>query len=471
MKKRLIQIVIAILIATSSFAQIPQQISISKKSATVLDYNVTGAKKIEELNTNNEIIIRPESALKGILNYVLTTSDGQDVTNAFVPDQSTGKILGANGKVLNLIIKANGFNDLIISDIGKEFTKTDGDDGQNDDGGGGKGEVKITALEYMQSGITKPIFSNDPNYVNNITSGIRYISSHDRAYIVLDENGKLIGNIPVNLDQDDKIYIYLVVNENDINKYDLEVIGGEYAPIDLQIRSYDKISDIGVQGSIPNEWTIIRFERGPYTSDNVTFNIKKTESINSKNETKILSTYSVNINKLYHVAIGASFISTNVAKPDFDLFPLSDSTNTLNTLNGGSRTMFTFNVIWYWQNTFKYLKKGSDITRGRDILKEPNWKTRLNPTFGVTIDDTFRENFFIGGTYEFARGGSICFGGHYGKIKELATKAPDGSDFMLGESIYTGTKDDIKLTDSWKWGFFFGITLDTRIFNKVLARN
>ena len=117
MKKRLIQIVIAILIATSSFAQIPQQISISKKSATVLDYNVTGAKKIEELNTNNEIIIRPESALKGILNYVLTTSDGQDVTNAFVPDQSTGKILGANGKVLNLIIKANGFNDLIISEL------------------------------------------------------------------------------------------------------------------------------------------------------------------------------------------------------------------------------------------------------------------------------------------------------------------------------------------------------------------
>ena len=31
--------------------------------------------------------------------------------------------------------------------------------------------------------------------------------------------------------------------------------------------------------------------------------------------------------------------------------------------------------------------------------------------------------------------------------------------------------DDIKLSDIWKTEFFFGITLDTRIFNKVLSRN
>ena len=127
--------------------------------------------------------------------------------------------------------------------------------------------------------------------------------------------------------------------------------------------------------------------------------------------------------------------------------------------------MVTFNVIWYWKNTFKYIRTGSDLTRGRDIMKEPDFLTRINPTFGVSLDGKLTENFFIGGTFEFARGGSIIAGWHYGKVRQMAD-----SDFVLGEDLFTGTEDEIRLTDKWKWGYFFGITLDTRIFNKVFSR-
>jgi len=474
--KNLLLISIAILMVSLCNAQ--QKISIVKpasgKKLSFQASDTLGNIDVSKLNTKEDITINPDPALTNV-DYVLHNekADGADVTGSLIPDKTTGKIVGANGKVLFLTVKAKDFDELQIDDIGKSGSVTE-EPPAGGKGGSPKKPKTITATDYIFNSFVPTQYAFH-DLKTLITTNRRYYPSSDEAFIILDENGRLIGNVPVNIDQDDKVYIYLVVDVDDIDKYDLEVIGGEYSPVDLQIRSYEPINKdaLSAQGSkLPNKWTVIRFERGPYTSDNVTFNIKKTDkNKDNEDETKTLSTYTMKINKLYHVAIGASFVTTNLAKPDFDVFPLTDTTNTINTLNGGSRTMFTFNVIWYWQNTFKYFRKGSELTRGRDILKEPNWITRLNPTFGVTLDNTFKENFFIGGTYEFARGGSICFGGHYGKVKELATKAPDGKDFELGKSIYTGTADNIKLTDAWKWGWFIGVTLDTRIFNKLLARN
>lgn len=475
MKNQFLQTLAAILIASSCFAQ--QKITISKpasgKTLTFQASDSTGNIEITKLNTYQNIVISPDPQLKDV-DYVLhlDKADGTNVTGSLIPDKSTGTIIDANGKVLYLTVKAKDFDDLQIADIGKNYTAPT--QGVKPNSNPPKTPKTVTASDYLLNNFSPSKYSFH-DLKSLLITNRRYYPSTDEAFIILDENGRLIGNVPVNLDQDDKVYIYLVVDTQDIDKYELEVIGGEYSPVDLQIRSYEPINKetfTTEHSKLPAYWTVIRFERGPYTSDNVIFNIKRTDkNEQNENETKVLSTYTVKINKLYHVAIGASFVTTNLAKPDFDVFPLTDSTNTINTLNGGSRTMFTFNVIWYWQNTFKYFWKGSDLTRGRDILKEPNWATRLNPTFGVTIDNTFKENFFIGGTYEFARGGSLCFGGHYGKVKGLATKAPDGKDFILGESIYKGTADNIKLTDQWKWGLFLGVTLDTRIFNKLLARN
>ncbi|WP_057937915.1 hypothetical protein [Algoriphagus resistens] len=473
MKNKFLHTVIAILVATSCFAQ--QKITISKPaSGSTLTFQASNAKgniDVSKLNTKENITISPDPALSS-KDYVLRIENvmGQDITATQIPDKETGVITGiTSGKTLYLVFKSSGFQDLIIADIGKDAST--GSQTPNPTNNLGK---TVSALDFLLNNFEPTKYSYH-DLKSLVMRNTRYFSGSDQAFIILDENGRLIGNVPVNLDQDDRFYIYLVVDRNDIDKYDLEVVGAEYSPVDLQIRSYEPINKetFSTQGSkSPADWTVIRFERGPYTSDNVTFNIKKTdENEQNQMETNVLSTYTLKINKLYHVAIGASFISTNLAKPDFDVFPLTDTTNTINALNNGSRTMLTFNVIWYWQNTFKYLRNGSDLTRGRDILKEPNWLTRLNPTFGVSIDNTFRENFFVGGTYEFARGGSLIFGGHYGKIKEVATKAPDGTDFVLGQSVYTGTADNIKLTDAWKWGFFFGVTLDTRIFNKILTRN
>jgi len=375
MKRKLLTTTFVIAIATSCFAQ--QEITIKKKADNSLDKEIRIADEFvspEKLDTRNEIVLKPETGLNP--NYTLfNVTKNQDVSTQIIG----GKIQGIDSApTLKLTIKVTGQPDLVIDNIGKDPNKPNPP----------ADNTTISATDYLVNLFNSSTY-NYHDLKILVRDRNRYNSKKDEAYLILDERGKLIGNVPVNIDQDDKIYIYLVLDNKQVDNYDIEVIGGEYNPIDLQIRSYEAINTTSVQGKLPkNNWTVVRFERGPYTSENVTINIKKTSGEN----TEVISTYTVRINKLYHVAIGASFITTNLAKPDFDVFPLTETTNTINTVNNGSRTMFTFNVIWYWQNTFKYFKKGSDLTRGRDILKEPDWITRLNPTFGVALDNTYKEN-------------------------------------------------------------------------------
>lgn len=317
---------------------------------------------------------------------------------------------------------------------------------------------EVSSVEFMSD--TR---NGSPLLRTLVASQKRYFKESNRVYLIYDEFGKLVGRKPVNLDEDDIITVFMVVPKDEKDNYSIEDVG-IYAPTDLVIRSSEALNleNVAAQSTLaPTEWHIITKDFGPYTSETIEIIIKKKPSENEPVAT--LSTQSMKINDLVHVGVGASFISTNLENPGFDVFPLNGG-NTINTINEGNRTMFTFNVIWYWWSTVKYLFQGSDITRGRDVLKEANFLERINPTFGVAIERNFRHNLFGGVTFEFARGGSLVFGAHYGRVQKLADK-----NFKLGETLFNGSKDDIKLTNENKWGTFFGITLDTRIFNRLTS--
>ena len=292
-----------------------------------------------------------------------------------------------------------------------------------------------------------------------------YDRKGNKAIFYFNEKGMLLAPAPVNVDADDYLVIYMAVPKTQSKSFSVQV-DGDYNPSDLLIRPYESIPVAAAQGTAKEEieYTYITQTFGPFTSDKATIRF-----YNGENE--LAKHLDVKINKLYNVAIGASFISTDLEKPSFDVFPIIGTTNnTIDKIDAGSRTLATFNIIYYWEPTVDWLmgklKGKTNITRGRDVLKEATFLERLNPTFGVALNNEWRENFFFGGNFEFTRGGSFSSGWHYWKVQELANK-----NFVLGTSVYSGTKDEIKLTNTWKWGFFFGITLDTRIFNKILTRN
>lgn len=310
---------------------------------------------------------------------------------------------------------------------------------------------------------TDPIIVEARNHLINT-----YDRRHDRAYIVIGPEGEVLSKRPVNLDEDDEFIIYLIAPQNDINSYNI-ASNGVYSPSDLS-QTNPPNPNMGAQSSSDIVWAGKKFSFGPYTNTDagVTFQLTKSENSKSRiiNPSQSLT---FAINKFYHVDYAVSVVSTDLSSPDYKVFPIASSTNkTIIAVDEGKRTFISFNVIWYWKSSInKLFKKGfrdDAITRGRDRIKEPYFWDRLNPSFGLSIDDGFRENYFAGGVFEFARGGNISFGGHYGKVTFLADKT-----FNLGETIFVGTNDDIVKSTSWKWGFYFGITLDTRIFNRLTS--
>ncbi len=309
------------------------------------------------------------------------------------------------------------------------------------------------------------------NFNQIYDNAYRYDRKGNRAYFFFDENGILLGPAPVNIDADDFIDLYIAVPETLVGNYSLEMVG-DYNASDLSIRPYTPIvlgaaHSTGTPPSV--KYVYIHRTFGPFTSDKAQIKIYGKDKDDKKS--LLNPPVEVKINKLYNVGIGASFVSTTLANPDFDVFPISGTTdNTIRKVNDGKRTMATFNVIYYWKPTVEWitgkLKGSSHITRGRDVLKEATFWERLNPIFGVALSNKWDENFFLGGNFEFARGGSISAGWHYGKVQSLVD-----NKFKLGQDVFTGTKDDIKLTNSWKWSSFIGLTVDTRIFNALFSHN
>jgi hypothetical protein len=323
----------------------------------------------------------------------------------------------------------------------------------------------LQATQILKTDTNKPktygswrdfLSKNRGNYIDIIKGRKRYFSEENIAYICLDPFGNIIGKKPVNLDQDDDIIILMVVpNSDEYDNYSINDNDAEYAPNGLSMPDEVEIAiQSGDNGDM--DYAIKLFDKGPYTSSDVTFTAMR--------GTTMLSNTTVHINPFYHLNIGVGYVSSSLESPDYQVIPLSSTTNTIKAVNGGRRTFLTINAIWYWWSTFRYFISGSDITRGRDLLKEPDFLTRINPTFGIGLKGNLENNFFTGFNFEFARGGSISAGWHYGKVSRLLDES-----FRPGETEFTGTQTDIKTFEKWKWGGYFGIILDTRIFNRLFS--
>lgn len=326
----------------------------------------------------------------------------------------------------------------------------------------------ITAFSIVHSQAGQPSTPIDAtsatDYFQKVLPNLYYDNNRyeaGTAYFLLDENGNLVGRKPVGIDEDDIVVIVIaapmIPPPATAHKYTIEITGDDYNPVDLRITGSLAGIQVPQTALATTKWTHVRFDFGPYTSDKVIFNIKDNGAS--------IATHNTRINDLYNVFVGASFISSNLEDPDFTVVPLSDSTNTIQSINGGSRTIATANITWYWWPSLRRWFTGDNVARGRDILKEPNLLERINPTFGVALSEKVFENFFVGGSFEFARGGCIVLGGHYGGRTRLLDR-----DFIPGESAFAGQDSDIRTEKLNDWGFFFGVTLDTRLITALRER-
>lgn len=224
------------------------------------------------------------------------------------------------------------------------------------------------------------------------------------------------------------------------------------------------------------EWTTTEFLLRTSTN-NIEFKIYRNtdgeENGRVVTTSDLLSTYSIPMSKVYHGSIDVGFVNSTLSNPTFTLESSSDGdTTVVKRAESGNRGIVTLMATFYTSPVMLFKRKGSipDFKRsGRNFLDDHKWYERIFPCVGVGISDKAFENLFLGMNWEFARGGSLWLGYHYGRVNVYN----EPEDFEFG--VTPTTEDDFNLrTDTkWVWSDFdspsFGVNLDLRLVTRLFS--
>lgn len=300
---------------------------------------------------------------------------------------------------------------------------------------GGMESAKNLALNYVTSHHLKE--------VNNA-----FVDEHNVMHIfVYQDFSSLLKAFPTTATEKHRFQVHLFVNKEDKEKYTL-VYTGNYNPV---FTFEESGQDVGARGL--EEIDRVDFPvAGPYTG---TLQMELKQRIGQDNVVRPVGAVTVHIAKTVYASLGYGLLYSSLKNPGnvhAAPRPAGDSTLIADDANG--RGITTILATFYpW---------------GRNSLLLPSWslRDRLGILVGTSIGSKAPtlENFFLGGQYDFAIGGSVITGVHYGK--RLKIVGVDYKNFTFGESKFSGDVETRKYS-SWDVGFFLGVQVDSRILSKV----
>jgi hypothetical protein len=194
-----------------------------------------------------------------------------------------------------------------------------------------------------------------------------------------------------------------------------------------------------------------RFPRiGPFTDH---FLIKLKKLVSGQPDDFLLDNR-IDVAKLYHVSISTGLLATTLRNPsNVEKMAMPNGApgdTTLVADDPAVRGLLSIMAIYY--------------PKGRSFLFPPSGGLFSAERFGVVVgaqlNDKLQENFLAGFSFDFARGGSVALGAHFGRRSYIA-----GYDkFKFGEDRFTG---DLVVKKEWQVGLFFGVVIDTRVALKL----
>lgn len=299
--------------------------------------------------------------------------------------------------------------------------------------------AQAAANAYIRSSNLR--LDNDRNVVTDGTGTI---------HIFLYEDGNLlVKGIPTTATEKDKFQVHLYVKSNNADNYLVEYTG-KYEP-SFNVQGTNP-SALGVAGNgvvLPPQRIDFAIA-GPYTGT-LTITLKH---LSGGNYNALLSS-TIKIAKTIHVSIGAGPVYTSLKNPSgIKTVILANGGNTLVADDYNGRALLAVMATFY--------------PFGKNDLMLPSWslKDRFGILLGTAIANgtsQFSDAFF-GLQYDFAIGGSIVGGLHYGRVQKVS--GVNLNDFSFGTTEFQGDIETKKYM-RWDLGFFIGVQVDSRVFGQI----
>lgn len=159
----------------------------------------------------------------------------------------------------------------------------------------------------------------------------------------------------------------------------------------------------------------------------------------------------------YQVSIMGGFFASTLNNPEnITIGSNKAGDTTLIADNSTSQKALTIMAIFYPNSRNKYYK-----------YKDLEFWEKWSICFGTKLSQNLFDDFLLGVSYEFSKGGNFAFGAHYGQHKVLAGL----EKFKYGKDKYPRkTFDNAMIKNQWDFGLFFGVCLDLRIIGELTKR-
>lgn len=324
------------------------------------------------------------------------------------------------------------------------------------------------------SGVGLRILQNSPN--------TRY-SGHQYIHLFFDQNGNtLLRSIPIGISRAEYVVhiIYLVPTDNP-QSVDFK-INQNFATVEegVVIRSDGSLNNSirlqGASGSVMKfEWRHFEMALTGSSSD-IKFDIVKNSfelkgGVLEPSEPKIVSTRIIKMQRIYHGSVDVGILETRLSNPTYSLVnsDIDASQKVVKQTNEGRRTfasaMYTFYIspIILLEKILSPKSVRNYKLEGRNFVDDHRIYERIYPAIGIGLNDRLLDNIFLGGKWEFSRGGSVFLGYHKGKVNRLEVD----NQFKYSESYISQASFDLKTKTKWEDSFCMGLNLDIRIITNL----
>ena len=335
--------------------------------------------------------------------------------------------------------------------------------------------LQMTATEWIRQEYPELI---QTRFGLELLKSSRPFSGKQYTHIFFDQYGNsLISTIPQGIAGRQYVvhvvYVYSV--DNPLTAcYLVNQISGEYLDA-LIFRGTSDISEFIPTSRGEFSWTETVTCLSTATSD-IQIEIVRTSyqpwSDHSGENNVIVAKNNIRMSSIYVGSFEVGILNSTLSDPQYSLvLQQSDSVGVLNVSEDGDRgmvtvmaTLYSSPVIWV-QSLF-----GTEIPSyklyGRNFLDDHEWYQRVFPSVGLAVGSSAIENLFLGLNFEFARGGNLFGGIHYGKVTTM--NLPDG--FIEGQTPMSEEEFNVLMEEKWDIGMAFGLTLDLGILTNLIGQ-
>jgi hypothetical protein len=309
---------------------------------------------------------------------------------------------------------------------------------------------------------------------NTIYTGDKYV------HIFLDQYGNnIFTTIPQGIsNRQYVVHIYYQQDADHPNDviYSINQLEGEFQDA-LVFNNAGQLGNFALHfgEDIIYQWEYKEYLLSTSTTD-IKFEIVRTspKAENSKEvDNTVLKTYTIKMSKVFHGTFDVGLINSTMGNPNFELLASATDPNlkVVKKSAGGNRGVVTAMATFYsspiiiLESLFGRKQIPPYKLTGRNFLDDHKIYERIYPTVGVGFIDKTLENLFFGFNWEFARGGAIFVGWHYGKVNTYETS----NGFVFEQTQVTDAEFALKQGSAWKTGFAIGLKLDIMIVKNLFG--